>query len=68
MSPPARLAAAGSGFLALFAGLFSAGAALGVWPAQPEGAFHGTDLAAGLAFGSVLLVTLLSPRRRIPLG
>jgi hypothetical protein len=64
VSPQARLAGAGAGFLALFALLFSAGAALDVWPGPPEGGFRGTDLAAGLAFGVALLATLLLPRGR----
>jgi hypothetical protein len=65
VSLPARLAAAGSVFLGLFALLFSAGSALGAWPPPPEGAFQGSDLAAGFAFGLLLLAGLLirSPRR-----
>jgi hypothetical protein len=63
----ARLAAAGGVFLGLFALVFSAGSALGVWPAPPEGGYRGVDLAAGFAFGLVLLITLAS-RRRLPLG
>jgi hypothetical protein len=64
VSPQARLVGFGAAFLALFALLFSAGAALDVWPGPPEGAFRGTDLAAGLAFGVALLGTLLFRRGR----
>jgi hypothetical protein len=34
-----------------------------VWPAPPAGGFRGIDLIAGFAFGLILLVTLLLPRR-----
>ena len=64
----ARLAAACGVFLGLFALIFSAGSAFGVWPALPEGGYHGIDLVAGFAFGLVLLITLLASRRRLPLG
>jgi hypothetical protein len=64
----ARLAAACGVFLGLFSLLFAAGSALGVWPLPPEGGFRGIDLAAGFAFGLVLLITLRAPRRRLPLG
>jgi MYXO-CTERM domain-containing protein len=63
---PGRLAAAAAIGLALFAILFSAGAALGLWPQPPEGGFQGVDLYAGLAFGAALLFALLL-RRRPPL-
>lgn len=63
MSSSARLAAACGVFLGLFALVFSAGTALGVWPLPPEGGFHGIDLVAGFAFGTVLLITLLGSRR-----
>ena len=66
--PVARLAAACGVFLGLFALVFSAGSALGVWPLPPEGGFRGIDLAAGFVFGVVLLITFLAPRRRLPLG
>ena len=65
---PSRLAAAAAGWLVLFALVFSVGAALDAWPAPPEGFLSGSDLAAGLAFGVVLLVTFLVPRRRFPVG
>ena len=57
-SPHARLAFAGLAGLAAFGLLFSIGHALGVWPGPPLGGFAGTDLAAGLLFGVVLLVVL----------
>ena len=63
MSGPARVAAAVAVFLGLFALLYSLGSAVGVWPPPPEGGFHGADLAAGFAFGLVLLAALLVPRR-----
>lgn len=66
MTSPGRLAAAAAIGLALFGVLFSVGAALGLWPQPPEGAFQGVDLYAGLAFGAALLVALLL-RRRPPL-
>jgi hypothetical protein len=68
VSTPARFAAAGALFLAFFALIFSAGSALEVWPAPPDGGLRGSDLAAGFAFGLVLLVTLLRPRRERRLG
>ena len=68
MSAAGRTAVAGALFLALFSGLYSAGVALGVWPPAPEGGFAGSDLAAGFAFGLVLLVTLLVPRPRAASG
>ena len=55
----ARLAAAAAVLLALFATLFTAGSALGVWPQPPAGAFAGWDLWLGLAVGLGLLVHLL---------
>ena len=60
----ARLAAACGVFLGLFALIFSAGSAFGVWPALPVGGFQGIDLVAGFPFALVLLVTLLASRRR----
>jgi len=54
-----RLAAAAAGLLALFAALFTAGSALGVWPQPPAGAFAGWDLWVGMAVGLGLLVHLL---------
>ncbi len=68
MTSPARLAAMGAVFLGLFALVFSAGSALGIWPPPPDGGFQGSDLATGIAFALVLLVTLLVPRLRRPLG
>jgi hypothetical protein len=68
VSSPARFAAMGAVFLGLFALVFSAGSALGVWPPPPDGGFRESDLAAGVAFALVLLVTLLVPRLRRPLG
>ena len=69
MSAATRLAAACGVFLGLFGLIFSAGTALRVWPLPAEGAFHGSDLIAGFAFGLGLLVTLVAPsRRRLPLG
>ena len=68
MSAAARAAFAGALFLALFSGLYTAGSALGVWPPAPEGGFAGSDLAAGFAFGLVLLVTFLAPRPRAASG
>jgi hypothetical protein len=68
VSVAARAAVAGALFLALFSGLYSAGAALGAWPPAPEGGFAGSDLASGFAFGLVLLVTLLVPRPRAASG
>ena len=49
----------GAGALALFAILFTAGSALGVWPLLPPGAFLGWDLSVGLAGGLLLLVSLV---------
>jgi hypothetical protein len=63
MSLPARIAAAAAAFLGLFALLYSVGSAVGAWPPPPEGGFHGSDLAAGFAFGLLLLGALLVPRR-----
>jgi hypothetical protein len=62
--PPAagRLAAAGLAWLALFSLLFTVGNAAGLWPPPPEGGFSGVDLAAGLAFGVALLVSLVVGR------
>ena len=54
----ARLAFAAAGILTLFAVLFTAGSALGAWPALPPGAFLGWDLWTGLAVGLALLVLL----------
>ncbi len=68
MTAPARVAAAGALFLALFAVIFTAGSALGVWPQPPAGGFRGTDLAAGFAFALALLVSLRAPRRPVSLG
>lgn len=65
---PSRLAVAAAAWLVLFAFVFSLGTAMDVWPPPPEGFLHGSDLAAGLAFGAVLLVTFLVPRRRFPVG
>jgi hypothetical protein len=59
----ARVAALAAGILALFAMLFAAGSALGVWPALPPGAFLGWDLWAGLAVGLALLAALARPGR-----
>jgi len=65
---PGRVAAAAAGWLAAFALVFAAGSAVGAWPAPPEGFLSGSDLAAGLVFGAVLLGTFLRPRRRFPVG
>ena len=65
---PARLAVAGGLWLALFAIVFSAGAAFGAWPPPPEGFLQGSDLTAGLLFGAVLLASFLAPRRRARVG
>jgi len=64
-APPAqvRRAAVGLFALAAFVIVFGVGHALRLWPGPPEGGFAGTDLAAGLAFGAVLLVTFVAPRR-----
>jgi hypothetical protein len=59
----ARLVAVAFAWFGLFSLLYFAGAALGVWPDAPVGGYRGVDLAAGLAFGLVLLVALLLPRR-----
>ena len=61
---PARVAVAGAVFLGLFGLLYSVGSALGVWPPPPEGGFQGVDLAAGFAFGLLLLGALLTEARR----
>lgn len=67
MTSPARadasdrfspFAAAAAGLLALFAALFTAGSALGVWPQPPVGAFAGWDLWVGMAVALGLLVYL----------
>jgi len=68
VSAAARAAVAGALFLTLFSGLYTAGSALGAWPPAPQGGFAGSDLAAGFAFGLVLLVTLLAPRPRAASG
>jgi len=68
VSAAARAAVAGALLLALFSGLYTAGAVLGTWPPGPEGGFAGSDLAAGFAFGLVLLVTLLVSRPRAASG
>ena len=60
---PARLAVAGAIWLTLFAALFTIGSTLGLWPPPPLGGFRGVDLAAGLLFGVVLLVSLLRKSR-----
>ncbi len=65
---PARVAVAGAAWLALFALVFTAGSAFGVWPPPPEGFLHGTDLAAGLLSGGALLVSFLLPRRPARVG
>ena len=57
-----RLAVAGLAGLALFAVLFSVGHAFGWWPEPPDAGFAGTDLAAGVVFGIVLLIVLLRGR------
>ncbi|HTY43527.1 MAG TPA: hypothetical protein VMH79_16795 [Thermoanaerobaculia bacterium] len=64
-APPAsvRRAAAGLGALAAFTLVFGIGHVFAWWPEPPARGFRGTDLAAGLAFGAVLLVTLVAPRR-----
>lgn len=65
-SVPARLAVAGLLWLALFSLVFTAGAALDLWPPGPEGGFQGIDLVAGFVFGLVLLLSLLrAPASRI---
>ena len=58
-SPHRRLALAGPAGLAVFAVAFSVGHAFDIWPGPPLGGFAGTDLAAGIVFGVVLLVVLL---------
>jgi len=58
-----KLALLAAGVLALFAILFTAGSALGVWPLLPPGAFLGWDLWVGLAFGLVVLVYLVRRER-----
>lgn len=58
-----RWAAAAAALLALFAILFTAGAALGAWPQLPPGAFWGWDLWVGLAVSLLLLVYLLRGKR-----
>ncbi len=65
---PARLAVAGAVWLALFALVFSVGAALGAWPEPPHDFLRGSDLAAGLIFGGVLLAVFLLPRRGARVG
>lgn len=56
---PSRVVAAAAVWLAGFAALFAAGRAFGAWPEPPEGFLAGSDLAAGLAFGAILLVSWL---------
>jgi hypothetical protein len=63
LSSPSSVAVGGAVFLGLFALLYSVGSALGAWPPAPEGGFHGVDLAAGFAFGLILLAALVVPRR-----
>jgi hypothetical protein len=58
-----RLVLASFAWFGLFSLLYFAGAALGVWPEAPIGGFGGVDLAAGVAFGVVLLVVLLRSGR-----
>jgi hypothetical protein len=58
-----RLVLASLAWFGLFSLLYFAGAALGAWPEAPIGGFGGVDLAAGLAFGVVLLVVLVRSRR-----
>src|ERR1700687_3774159 len=53
------LAAAGLIWLGIFSLFFSVGAALGVWPAVPEGRVAQLDLGVGLGFGVCLLLSLL---------
>jgi hypothetical protein len=60
---PSRLAALGLVGLALFAVLFRVSDALGLWPEPPQGGFAGSDLAAGLLFGVVLLGMLAAGGR-----
>jgi hypothetical protein len=55
-----RWAAAAALAVAAFAVLFTSGAALGVWPRVPAGAFQGWDQWVGMAAGLALLVRLLS--------
>ena len=66
MSGVGKLLLLGAGVLALFAILFTAGSALGVWPLLPPGAFLGWDLSVGLAGGLLLLLSLV--RRDPALG
>lgn len=57
--PTARIVLFAAGILALFAVLFTAGSALGAWPALPRGAFLGWDLWVGLAVGLALWLRLV---------
>jgi len=61
---PFRLAVACALWLALFALLYTLGASVRLWPELPAGALRGTDLAAGLLFGALVLLALL--RRKGP--
>jgi hypothetical protein len=54
-----RLALAAAALLAVFAVLFTAGSALGVWPQAPADAFAGWDLRVGTAAAVGLLASLL---------
>ena len=58
-----RWAGGAAALLTLFAILFTAGAALGVWPQLPPGAFWGWDLWVGMAAGAAVLAYLLSGKR-----
>jgi hypothetical protein len=58
----ARLVLASFAWFGLFSLIYLAGAALDAWPGAPLGGYRGVDLAAGFAFGVVLLAVLLRPR------
>ena len=68
MSGAGKLALLAAAVLALFAVLFTAGSALGVWPPLPVEAFYGWDLRAGLAIGLALLIALVKRKSEWRIG
>ena len=68
MTREAKLSAGGLVWLALFALLYTIGARVGLWPAATLGTkWHDVDLWVGLAFGAVLLASLVAGGSREPL-